>query len=208
MIEIVQSRKTPTREIQISCKAKVVKANELLKYINNNLIVNKCRSGCPNYENKWSCPPYAKSYDVISSRYKYAIIICFSTAMEQYTDIKNGYFSMKAANSTLKSLTDKVAREIEKKVEGYALLCGSCRLCKSCECKQQKDCRHPERMRYSMESTGLEEDAIAKEELFHKILKYKNGIVPKYTTFMGVILSNCLVNKEQLARCLEFKEKN
>ena len=32
--------------------------------------------------------------------------------MEKYLDIKDGYLTMKAANSTLKSLIDKVDREI------------------------------------------------------------------------------------------------
>lgn len=208
MIEIIQKRKTPTREIDILCKAKIVKANELLKYINNNHIENKCKRGCSNYENKWCCPPYSKSYDIFSSKYKNAIIICFSATMEQYLDINNGYFAMKAANSTLKSLIDKVAREIEKQVEGYALLSGSCRLCKLCGCKEQKGCKHPEIMRFSIESTGLNEGAVAKEELLHEVLKYENKVLPKYTTFMSIILSNYDVSEDQLVKLLEFKEKN
>jgi len=208
MIEIVQKRKTPTREIDILCKAKIVEANELLKYINNNHIENKCKRGCSNYENKWSCPPYSKSYDIVSSKYKNAIIICFSTAMDKYLDINNGYLAMKAANSTLKSLIDKAAREIEKQVEGYALLSGSCRLCKSCQRKEQKDCKHPEMMRFSIESTYLNGDAIAKDELLHEILKYENKVLPKYTTFLSIILSNNNVSEEQLVKFLKFKEKN
>jgi hypothetical protein len=63
-------------------------------------------------------------------------------------------------------------------------------------------------MRYSIESTYLNGDAVAKEELLHEVLKYENKVLPKYTTFMSIILTDNDVSEEQLVKILEFKEKN
>ena len=56
-----------------------------------------CRTGCPNYGLKWSCPPFSKVYDKLSEGYKYAYILIFSTSMDKYMDIKNKYEEIKAS---------------------------------------------------------------------------------------------------------------
>ena len=119
-----------------------------------------CKTGCPNYGLKWSCPPFSKVYDKLSERYKYAYILVFSTSMDKYMDIKNKYLAIKAANSTLKSEIEKLSRKIEDNQGGYALLSGSCRLCKPCNKKLGKPCKNPDKMRYSMEATYLDVSSI------------------------------------------------
>ncbi|MFL0196028.1 DUF2284 domain-containing protein [Clostridium sp. WILCCON 0269] len=204
LIEFKKIKKTTNREITIICKAAIVRADELTRYVNRYKIQKACKTGCPNYGKKWSCPPYSKSYDDISWQYNNAIVFCFSTSMSRYLDIKNKYLAMKAANVTLKSSIEKAARILEKQIDGYSLLSGSCRLCKPCRCKQQEPCNHPNNMRYSMEATYLDVDALSKKVLSHELLWYKNKVLPEYTTTVSMVLTNYkIINNNELKDLFE-----
>lgn len=206
MLQLIKKRKTPSREIEILCKVKVVKASQLLRYMDIKKVQEKCRNGCPNYNKKWSCPPFSLSYDKVSSKYNNAIIISFSTSMDKYIDIKNKYLAIKAANVTLKCFIEKVSRKIEKEVNGYSLLSGSCRLCKPCQCKQQKSCKRSEDMRYSMEATYLDVSALTKEILSHELLWYENKVLPKYTSTVTMILTNQDITDNQIKQFISIYE--
>ena len=161
-----------------------------------------CKTGCPNYGLKWSCPPFSKVYYKLSERYKYAYILVFSTSMDKYVDIKNKYLAIKAANSTLKSEIEKLSRKIEEDQDGYALLSGSCRLCKPCNKKLGKPCKKPDKMRYSMEATYLDVSSISKELLGHELKWYKKNCLPEYTSTVCTILVNNKLNSQIISNLL------
>ena len=97
---------------------------------------------------------------------------------------------MKAANVTLKNLIEKVARKIEMEAKGYALLSGSCRYCRPCACKANQICKHPDKMRYSMEAAYLNVQAICEELLDFELLWYEKKILPQYTSTVSLIFFN------------------
>lgn len=191
------------RTIKIACRMSLISdANVLNKYYQREALEQACREGCPNYGNKWSCPPFSSPYKNMIGKYSKAILICLSTDMEQYLDVKNKYLAVKAANVTLKNSVEKIARNIEKEVQGYALLSGSCRLCRPCACKKHQNCRHPDKMRYSIEAVYLDVQNICHDLLDFELLWYNNKILPQYTSTVSLILYDKKIEMDYIQKIL------
>lgn len=200
MITLEKTKALENRSISIQIRGKVFANTAVFReYMEENELERVCKDGCPNYGKKWSCPPFSKSFAQIEEKYISAFLLCLSTEMDNYTDIKNKYLAVKAANVTLKSMIEKCAREIEKYTNGYSLLSGSCRLCKPCQCKINRPCKHPDKMRYSMEATGLNVQKICHDFLNHRLLWYENKILPEYTSVVVLILFNGKVSEKELS---------
>ena len=202
IIQLAGKKKLENRTIVITCKAKLVEARQINQYVEHQT-VEACRTGCPNFAKKRSCPPYSNDYENIAKNYCYALLICVYTDMEKYADIKNKYLALKAANVTLKTLVEKMARQLEEELNGYALLSGSCRLCKPCNKKVNMPCKRPEKMRYSMEATHLNVGIMTKENLGHELLWYREKTLPKYTSTVSLVLTNQLVGVSKQKEILE-----
>ena len=187
------------REIDICCRGILVRDLSLInKYYNEKKIEKACKEGCVNYGKKWSCPPYSINFTTLSKKYSKAILFVFSTDLKYYVDIKNKYTALKAANVTLKVLIEKCVRSIEEQIDGYSLLSGSCRLCKKCACKTNEKCRKPEKMRFSMEASGLNVVELCEELIGFKLLWYANKILPEYTSTVSMIMYNGDIEKEEI----------
>lgn len=202
---IVERKKTlSTRTIFIKAKGKLFTDTSIFEnYYEGKQIEGACRNGCVNYGKKWSCPPFSHAFPEIEKKYSSACLLCFSTEMKYYTDIKNKYLAVKAANVTLKSLIEKSARDIEKHAGGYSLLSGSCRLCKSCQCKINRPCKHLDKMRYSMEATGLNVKRVCADCLEHDLLWYENKKLPEYTSVVALILYKQHFGLDELSDILD-----
>lgn len=87
--------------------------------------------------------------------------------------------------------------------QGYALLSGSCRLCKPCQCKEGLPCKRPNKMRYSMEATGLNVQQLSLDYLEHELLWYKDKTLPRYTSTVTLVLYNKDFFQENMFRALE-----
>lgn len=197
-------RRLANRTISIQIKGCLFASVDILQgYYEGTTIKDACKAGCPNYKKKWSCPPYSKPFPKISSPYLSACLLCFSTKMRFYSDIKNTYLAVKAANVTLKSLIERCARYIEDYTAGYALLSGSCRLCKPCRCKSGLPCQHPDKMRYSMEATYLNVQQMCLDFLDHRLLWYENKRLPEYTSVVSLILHNRHIEYNNLTNLID-----
>lgn len=186
---------TNLRNINIVVKVFTTDPSLLITYYNYEKTSGLCQNGCKNFGNKWSCPPFSKKYVDISSAYKYCYLILMYTNLEAFSDITNKYLRVKAANAILKSKCEKMARTYEDQCGGYSLLSGSCRLCQTCAKKRDLACRKPDKIRYSMEATGLDVEAICEEHFGHKLLWYSSpNKLPLYTSAVCCVLSkdNCL----------------
>lgn len=199
-----RKRTLANRTISIMIKGKLFGDTSVIKnYFEKDRIEKACMYGCQNYGEKWSCPPFSKSFLSIEEKYSAACMLCFSTKMEYYDDIKNKYLAIKAANVTLKSLIEKCARDIELYTGGYSLLSGSCRLCKPCQCKNNYPCKHPDKMRYSMEATSLNVQKLCADFLEHQLLWYKNKKLPEYTSVVVMVLFNRDIELSELSYILD-----
>lgn len=81
---------------------------------------------------------------------------------------------------------------LEENVEGSrALYPGSCNLCNGGRCARinGEPCRHPEKMRYSIESLGGDVMKTAKEIFDIEIVWAKAGETPPYMVLVGGLLT-------------------
>lgn len=160
-----------------------------MKHQNVEKFTKLCKHGCKNYNQKWSCPPNSPSFSSFSQGWKNLYVIFFRTEMHPFSDIKNPYLQIKAANMMLKSRADKYIRKLCKD-EGRVISTGSCRLCKPCHLKNGEPCAHPNIMTYSYEAMGIDVDALVFDCFGKHLLWYKNGCIPEYTSVVCGYLSN------------------
>lgn len=156
-----------------------------------------CFSGCPNYKKKWSCPPFAPSYLNFSANWKYLYIWLIQIKMYQFGYINNDYLKIKAANNILKSKADKYIRKMASRYGKY-ISTGSCRLCRPCKCKSGQPCANPESKTYSYEAMGIDVSALVERYFKNKLLWYKRGQLPEYTSIVCGLLSNELCSFKKL----------
>jgi predicted metal-binding protein len=111
---------------------------------------DKCRS----YDANWSCPPACGSIEEFQELYRhYTQGLIFQTIVQMedsfdYESIKEG---SKRHKQRFAALIDEVSR---RRMDVALLGAGSCNLCPQCS-YPDSPCRQPERMRPSMEATGL-----------------------------------------------------
>ena len=204
IIYLTQQKSLTNREIPIKIKVRLFNDISILKdYYEGSVTAHFCKEGCVNYDKKWSCPPCSNSYLNIEKKYSSACLLCFYTELKHYNDIKNKYLAIKAANVTLKSLVEKSARDLEAYAGGYSLLSGSCRLCKPCQRKLNLPCKNPDKMRYSMEATGLNVQKICNDFLDHTLLWYKNKTLPAYTSTIALVLFNYSLKIDEILNFLK-----
>lgn len=188
---------TPTKEIIINTKATLINCSDLIEYENPKIFNVLCKEGCPNYGNKWACPPHSPIFSKYSNNYSRVLLILFYCYLDQFDYTKTEYMRVKASNSILKSRMDKLMRSLEEQVGGRMLSNGSCRLCKPCALKSDKKsgCKKPDQMRFSMEALGLDVSGISRDYFKHNLLWYKDKKAPNYSSVVSALLTNNQTDK-------------
>ncbi len=158
---------------------------------------NLCRTGCPNYGHKWSCPPFAPLFGDFASNWQRLYIIFAHADLMQFSYIKNDYLKVKAANSILKSRADRFIREMARP-HGSCISTGSCRLCKPCRRKIGMPCAHPDLMAYSFEALGVDVGRLVEGCFGKPLLWYQRKCPPQYTSVVCGILTNEELSLEYL----------
>lgn len=177
---------------------------DCVPYMDQEKFKHLCRSGCPNYAHKWSCPPFAPSYTNFALKWKHLWILLIRTEMTQFSYIKNDYLKVKAANTMLKSRADRFLRSMAEK-HGACISTGSCRLCKPCKCKLKMPCAHPEQMAYSFEALGVNVSQLTEHFFAKQLLWYQTKQLPKYTAVVCGILTNEILSAEYLQ--MEYQKR-
>lgn len=195
--DVQLSAKTPHGKIEYWGKLCTISADDIVVYCNKNQFDSLCQSGCPNYNKKWSCPPYAPSYDIFSQGYQNLCVVLLGLNMSELGYIKQDYLKIKAANSILKSRIDKALRFCRNDLEMY-ISTGSCRLCKPCHKKNSQPCAHPDIRTYSYEALGIDVSAMVGEIFDMNLLWYKRGMLPSYTCVVAGLLSNKILLEQRI----------
>jgi predicted metal-binding protein len=107
----------------------------------------KCEFGCEGYGLRRSCPPYTPDYERTRS-----ILDSYKHAMLVHRHWIKGYELVNTLNDLIVDL--EATLFLDGYYKAFGMGCGPCTRCKKCD--TSKNCIHPERMRPSMESCGID----------------------------------------------------
>ncbi len=158
---------------------------------------NLCKTGCPNYSRKWSCPPFAPLFSDLTLKWENLYLVFLHADLSQFSYITNDYLKVKAANSILKSRADRFVRKMAD-LYGRYISTGSCRLCKPCKHKTGMSCAHPDLMGYSFEALGVDVGQMVYHCFQKPLLWYRRHCLPQYTSVVCGVLTNEELSLEHL----------
>lgn len=146
---------------------------------------------CPSFNKNWSCPDYDFEEKEWLNRYRYVYLIGkeYHIPREDRQKVigvaKVGDYALRAMK-VLKVSAFKDLIALEKKVpNSMALMPGNCIVCEITEdqkCTKElgdEPCRHPEVLRFSLESLGFDVDSIMKFEIGLYLQWPKEGRLPE-----------------------------
>ena len=157
----------------------------------------ECCKACPNYNTKWSCPPY--SFSVMErywNRYKYLHLFAFKMYFDKSL-VENGMtpeevdsFVMGIRHQNY-MMASRWILDVEKQNQGsFALDGGHCAKCKKCTRPKGKPCRFEDEIRPAIDAIGGNLVKTAEDIFGTKILWIENGKAPEYFLFIVGLLSN------------------
>lgn len=127
---------------------------------NPSLVHSYC-SKCDNFNLHFACPPYDFSIPALLSKYRQVLVISHKLEARQ-----DEYFYWR-------DLVDPLLMSYERKLNGQALLAGSCRNCSFCFDKGAIECSSPELLRFSFESLGFDVASIV-DKYFKEKLSFES----------------------------------
>jgi len=157
-----------------------------------------CRE-CPRYDAAWSCPPLPFDPQEYLQRFAWINVICAKITISPEviatadTPDKIKAMGWEILLDVKLDLEEKL-RRLEKDIPAsVSLSSGGCNLCPSCSRKDGDPCRHPDKMRYSLDAFGFDLSAITKDMFAIDILWCKDRLPAYFTLIHG------LLTKEQLS---------
>lgn len=137
---------------------------------------------CPRYNNSWSCPPCTPDITKYAGKFRFAYVIavrvgypeelCDNDAdRSQIISERTEYYDMQR-----RRIQTMLLGLEEKHPGSYSV--STCLICEKCARSEGLPCRHPDRMRYSMTTLGLDFTRLLKEE-FHEELTWSGAELSK-----------------------------
>lgn len=170
-----------------------------------------CRE-CPNYATRWSCPPLA--FDPADYLKRFTRIHLLGVRIRYDED------TIRAADTPEKTREIGTRTILEVKTQiadllldaearlknAVSLSSGGCRICPVCARVENKPCRHPEKMRHSLDAFGFDLTKITQEFLGVE-LKWSNGGLPEYHTLIHALLRGDSADGEAAQMLGEIKAR-
>ena len=150
----------------------------------------ECCRACPNYGNRWGCPPF--DHDTLQDLLHYEKVMIIGVKitphdsrmpMEQVYDLMRP--ELERLNSRL--------LELEHEKDGFAFgFVGKCERCGNAPCarKQGKPCRHPDVVRPSLEAYGFNVSETASQLLGIDMVWSRDKNIPRYLTLVCGLFFN------------------
>lgn len=169
-------------------KATVSVADFLRDYVDIPRFLECCKA-CPNYNTRWSCPPY--DFDVEALWRQYDQLEIRATQIYPRTEEAKKKAGSDAATFLIPFVDaiDGGLSMMERSHPGsLALHAGKCHLCTECARKTGKPCRMPDKMRCSIEALGGNVGRLAEELLGVPLCWGKPGEAAEYYVMVGGLL--------------------
>ncbi len=135
---------------------------------------------CKNYNNRYGCPPFQDK--VLAAVNKFQKVRLFGVKIIP----KDKNLPLEMANQLMEPVTNQINKELleeEKTLDGFGLgFVGTCPYCGKTPCAriEGKSCRHPDKVRPSLEAFGFDVGKTAKDLLGVELKWSQNGLIPEY----------------------------
>lgn len=150
-----------------------------------------CRQ-CPNFGCSWACPPLAPDVALVSGRYRYVRIIATKITPAR-TDM-----SVDRAMELIRPERIRLERyllNMESRCDARAFsFGGKCLYCGDEPCARSSDrpCRHPDKVRPSLEAFGFDLGLTLRELFGIELLWGNDGMLPRYIVLVSALFHNSL----------------
>lgn len=155
-------------------------------YVNVAEFLEYCKE-CKNYDKVWSCPSYDFNPEDYWKEYKEFVVIARKIIFSKDVDEQGSYEIMMEVKEDM----TRELYEMEKQFPGsVSLSAGSCSMCREEGCTRShgKPCRHPQLMRYSIESLGGNVGLTVSKLMGYELEWVEDGKVPTYFVLVGGLL--------------------
>lgn len=173
-----------------------IKQQNMQEFISNYQDIDKflvyCKQ-CNNYNHKWSCPPLSFNPKTYLSQYKSIYLVAVQI---NYTENTINSLTTK---DEISDFTRKTLRKIKNEIassllnletsQTISLSSGGCSYCCKCSRIDNKPCKKPEKMRYSLDSFGIDLGKVT-ENLFNIKLIWGLDKLPKYHVLIHALITN------------------
>ena len=174
-------------------EAEIDAAPYVAKYRDTQRVQGYCAQ-CGNFGKVWGCPPLPADGDDCVSGFNrvnlYGIKVAFDNEMLQHT------YTTDESRKIVEQALDEVWAEwlpklyaMEADNPGSRVFTGRCRLCRPLECSRAngKPCRHPDKMRHSLEAVGFDVVKTTRDLLGIELQWGRDGHLPPYLTLVTAI---------------------
>ena len=167
-----------------------MEAGEYWRLFHDAVRVRRFCARCPNFGRSWACPPFDREAETGLRSYRRVLLITTKIIPSQGLD------EGASSRELIACQRERVERrlfEMERECDGRALTAvGSCTECDGLECSRLHGtpCRHPERVRPSLEAYGFDVGRTVADLFGMRILWSRGGRVPEYLLLVCALFYN------------------
>lgn len=149
-----------------------------------------CCRACPNYGRSWGCPPFATDPAEAFASYRTALLVATKITPD-VPDLPIGEAGRLIRPERIR--LERRLLELEHRTGGRAFsYVGSCLYCPEGSCTRPEGlpCRHPDKVRPSLEACGFDISRTAEELFGIRLLWGSEGRLPTYLTLVCGLFHN------------------
>lgn len=150
---------------------------------------------CPGYGKSWGCPPFDFNPETVADGFKSVTVMGTMIEFDEparsacTTAEESARVGREAMGQVWEKLLPRLY-EMERQHAGSRVFTFRCVLCpEGCTRPQGLPCRHPDRLRHSLESVGFDVEAITRDLLGIDLEWSRNGSLPRYLTLVTALFS-------------------
>ena len=191
LIIILQIDMFTTTRIEVEVDA----ATYVSQYHDAERVQGYC-SQCNSYGRVWGCPPFDFDLDEYLSGYTHVRL--FGTKVTFDEEVQQRVFSVDERKLFIEKVLDEVwadwlpkLYEMEAANPGSRVFTGRCRLCRPMKCSriEGKPCRHPDKLRHSLEAAGFDVTKSVRELLDIELQWGDGKHLPPYITLVTALFT-------------------
>ena len=151
---------------------------------------------CPSYGKMWCCPPFAFNPATVSDGFKTVTLMATTIEFDQtvYEACQGAREkSRKVSREAMEDVWSGLLPELlerERQCPGSRAFTFRCSLCpEGCTRPEGKPCRHPDRMRQSLEAVGFDVSTAARDLLGVNLEWSSDGSLPRYISIVTALMT-------------------